>query len=151
MNGKELAMSIVESNKYLTLATVGEKGSPWAAPIFYCLDRKTLNFYFISQLDSLHVKHLLKNPKVALAIFDSHASEGQGVGVQISGKARMMKDSELDEAFKYYHTTFIPMKKESFTGKAPYRFFKLIPEQIWVTDPEAKVDRRVEVKINTLI
>lgn len=84
---------------------------------------------------------------MACAIFDSHASEGQGVGVQISGKVRLMRDEELDEAFKYYHTTFIPMKKESFTGKAPYRFFRIIPDHIWVTDPEAKVDKRVEAKL----
>lgn len=37
------------------------------------------------------------------------------------------------------------MKLESFRGDAPYRFFKLIAEHFYIQDPEAKVDKRIEV------
>lgn len=140
----EIARKIVKENIYLTLAT--SDGTPWAAPLFYAVDDK-YNFYYISQMDSLHTQHILKNPTVAFAIFDSHQKEGTGNGVQGLGKAYPLKDEELPEAFKWYHTTFIEMRPESFTGDAPYRFFKIVTEKFYVLDPDAKVDKRVEVKL----
>lgn len=142
----KIAEEIIKSNIYLTLATTDGSGIPWAAPLFYAID-DNYDFYFISQLDSLHSKHILKNPTVAFAIFDSHQQEGTGNGVQGSGKAYLLDESKLPEAMKWYKTTFIEMKPESFTGDAPYRFFKLVPEHFYVLDQEVKVDKRVEINL----
>lgn len=141
----KIAREIIKNNIYLSLAT-SDGITPWVAPLFYAVD-VIYNFYFISQLDSLHSKHILKNPTVAFAIFDSHQPEGSGNGVQGSGKAYLLDESKLPEAMKWYKTTFIEMKPESFTGDAPYRFFKLVPKHFYILDPEAKVDKRVEVNI----
>ena len=139
----KIAKELIKNNIYLTLATAD--GTPWAAPLFYCVDSE-YNFYFISQMDSVHTKHLLKNPKVAFAIFDSHEPEGKGNGVQASGKAYLLeKRGEMEKALKWYSTTYVECKPESFTGKNPYRLFKLIPEKFYVLDPDAPVDKRVEV------
>lgn len=140
----KIARGIIKSNIYLTLGTADK--DPWVAPVFYAVDDK-YNFYFISQLDSLHTQHLLKNPNVAFAIFDSHQKEGTGIGVQGNGKAYLLKDEELTEASKYYRTTFVEMKPGSFTDSAPYRFFKIVPEKFYVLDPDEKVDKRVEVDV----
>src|SRR3989344_2973195 len=137
----QIVKDIIKSNKYLTLGTADDK--PWVAPLYYAVDNDN-NFYFISQLDSLHTKHVLKNPTVAFAIFDSHQPEGTGIGVQGSGSVVMLKDNEIKEAFTWYKTTFIEMKPEFFTGDAPYRFFRLVPDHFWVVDPEVKTDKRVE-------
>lgn len=138
-----LARKIIKENCYLTLGTA-DADVPWVAPVYYARDEKW-NFYYISLLDSLHIKHILKNPRVAFAIFDSHQREGTGNGVQGSGKTYLLPEGELEEAFKWYHTTFVEMKPESFTGSAPYRFFKIIPDHFYVLDPDAKVDNRVNV------
>lgn len=138
----KIAEDIIKNNIYLTLAT--SDGTPWAAPVFYAADDK-YNFYYISQMDSLHTQQILKNHTVSFAIFDSHQKEGTGNGAQGLGKAYLLKDEELQEAFKWYHTTFVEMKPKFFTGKSPYRFFKIITERFFVLDPEAKVDKRVEV------
>ena len=139
-----LAKEIIKKNIYLTLGTYDDE--PWVSPLFYCLS-DDFNFYFISQLDSLHTKHMLKNPKVAFAIFDSHAEEGQGKGVQAIGEVRMITESELETEINNYHTTFIEIKPEFLKGDASYRLFKLTPSEVWVTDPEAKVDKRVKVSL----
>lgn len=115
-----------------------------ATPLFYAID-DIYNFYFISQLTSLHSDNILKNPTVSFAIFDSHQKEGSGNGVQGSGKVYILNESEIPEAMKWYRTTFIEMKLESFRGNAPYRFFKLICENFYIQDPEAKIDKRIEV------
>lgn len=138
---------IINTNIYLTLGTTGG-GIPWTAPIFYAVDNN-FTFYFISQLDSMHIQHILKNPSVAFSIFDSHQKEGTGIGVQGSGRAHRLSDEELSEAFKWYKTTFIKMVPESFMSPAPYRFFKIIPDHFYTQDPDATVDRRIEVDLLT--
>lgn len=105
-----------------------------------------ISILFLNWIPS-HSKHIIKNPTAAFAIFDSHQQEGTGNGVQGSGKAYLLDESKLPEAMKWYKTTFIEMKPDSFRGDAPYRFFKLVPEHFYVLDPEAKVDKRVEVNI----
>lgn len=139
------AREIIKNNVYLTLGTT-DGNIPWTAPLFYAVSND-YTFYFISQMDSLHTLHLLKNPQVSFAIFDSHQKEGTGNGVQSSGKAYLIKDEELTEAFKWYHTTFVEMKPETFKAPAPYRFFKIIPEHFYVLDPNAPTDKRVEVSL----
>lgn len=141
----EIARNIIKNNCYLTLATTF-RNEPWAAPLYYDVDEK-YNFYYISQLDSLHIKHILKNPKVAFAIFDSRQKPDTGNGVQGNGKVYEIMDKDLAKAFKLYKSNFIPKKKENFSGKAAYRFFKLISQKFYVLDPEAKVDKRVEAFI----
>jgi uncharacterized protein YhbP (UPF0306 family) len=81
----KIAKDIIKNNIYLSLATSVGK-DVWIAPLFYCADDE-YNFYYISQMESVHTKHALKNPNVAFAIFDSHLPEGEGNGVQASGKA----------------------------------------------------------------
>ena len=144
-NLTKTVQNIIKNNVYLTLATTDEEG-PWAAPLFYCVDPQ-YNFYLISSPSSRHAKALLKNPQTAWAIFNSQAKEGQGNGLQIEGKAYLVNDTELDEALKYYSTTFIPCNKEYFLGYNHYKLFKLVPQKFFIGDPEVKVDTRVEVKL----
>ena len=148
MTNEELiktAKDIITSNMYLILGTT-DGDTPWVAPLFYAVSDKNV-FYFISQMDSLHTNHLLNNSQVSFAIFDSHQKEGTGNGIQGLGKAYLLPEDELNEAFKWYHTTFVEMKPESFKEPAPYRFFKLVPEHFYVLDPTAPTDKRVEVKL----
>lgn len=136
---------IIKDNLYLTLGTT-DGLTPWTAPLLYAISEDFV-FYFISQLDLLLTQHLLKNPVVSFAIFDSHQKEGTGNGVQGSGKAYLLPETELVEALKWFHTVVVPMKPESFIPPAPYRFFKLVPEHFYVLDPNAPTDKRVEVKL----
>lgn len=140
----KFAKKIIKNNIYLSLGTAD--GKPWVAPLFYCVD-PAFNFYFISQLDSVHTKHLMKNPSVAFAIFDSHQKEGSGNGIQGKGKAYLVGENEIDEALKWYHTSFITLTKESLLGPSPYKLFKLIPEKTYILDPDAMVDKRIEVSL----
>ena len=92
------AIKILKSSKYLSLAT-NDGNTPWVAPLFYCLD-EDFNFYFISQMDSLHTNHIMKQPNVSFAVFDSHQREGEGNGVQGSGTVEMLSDTELIKGLK---------------------------------------------------
>lgn len=140
--------SIIKNNIYLTLAT-GDK-EPWAAPLYYCID-DNLNFYFISQIDSLHIKHIMQNPVVAFAIFDSTAKEGTGIGIQATGSVVFLEtEEEIKEALKFYHTIFISCTPKDFIGDKPYRLFKLTPKKIFTQDPNSEIDKRIEVPLKEL-
>lgn len=141
----KIAKEIINSNIYLTLGTT-DGDLPWVAPLFYAVT-DDYDFYFISQVSSLHVQNLLKYPKVSFAIFDSHQKEGTGNGVQGLGRAYLLPEDEIEEALNWYHTTFIPMAKKSFVGEAPYRLFKIVTEYFYILDPDSPTDRRVEVAL----
>jgi uncharacterized protein YhbP (UPF0306 family) len=142
--GVEIARKIVDSNIYMTLATSDDVS--WAAPVYYAVDDE-YNFYFISRLNTVHSENIFKNGKVSFAIFDSRQKEGSGNGVQGYGTARLISNSEIDQALEWYKSKFLPMKPDTFKSPNPYRFFKLEPKQFYILDPDAKVDKRVEVKI----
>lgn len=140
----QFARDIVKNNIYLTLGTAD--GEPWVATVYYCVDDK-YTFYFMSQMDSLHTQHILKNPVVAFAIFDSHQKEGTGNGVQGKGRARLLKGKEINEALRWYHTAFIDLTKKALAN-SPYNFFKIIPKKFYILDSdETHVDKRVEVSL----
>ncbi len=138
-----LAKSVIKENQYLSLATANKKGKPWVSVIYYCCDRD-YNFYYASQLESVHSKNIFENHRVASAIFNSTAAEGTGVGLQIAGEVHIVKDTELSKAFHYYHSRFVT---EEMVRNGPYKLFKFSPVKIYINDPDAKVDKRVEVKL----
>ncbi len=137
------AIEILKSNKYLSLGTT-DGNIPWVAPIFYCMDEE-FNFYYISQMDSLHTIHIMKQPKVSFAVFDSHQPEGEGNGVQGSGIVEILTGKNIEKGLTYYSTTFVKLTPEVLVAPAPYRLFKLTTHDFFVLDPEAKTDKRIEV------
>ena len=138
-----LTQTIIRENKYLTLATAGR--APWAAPLYYCSDAKT-RFWVISRPGSCHIRHITKNNRVAFAIFDSHAPEGTGNGVQASGRMTMCRGKMVTEGLRHYHTSFIPCSTASLTHGL-YRLYCIQPDHFWVLDPNAPVDKRIEVTL----
>lgn len=142
---KNVLITIINSNKYLSLATTDGQ-SPWVAPLYYCLDQE-FNLYFISQLDSVHSQHLVKNPKVAFAIFDSHQEEGTGNGIQGSGVVKLLTGDDLKEGLKHYHTNFVDLNYENLSKDGGYKLFKLEVQKWYILDTEVDTDKRVEVKL----
>lgn len=141
---KHIAQDIINSNIYLTLGTTDGNRS-WVSPLFYCKDEKN-RFYVISQPSSRHILNISSHQSVSFAIFDSHAPEGKGNGVQGDGVMKECRGVALTQALKTYHTDFIPCTKEAFTQGA-YRLYQITPKRMYILDPEAPTDKRIEVKI----
>lgn len=142
----ELAKSIIDLNKYMTLATSDACGVPWAAPVCYKRDPLN-NFYFASNPKSRHILNTKNNKMVAFAIFDSTIPEGKGVGVQGRGTIKKLGAFELLRVVQYYISPFLAADPALFKGKSFYRLYKLTPHELWVTDDDCAVDRRVPVLI----
>jgi uncharacterized protein YhbP (UPF0306 family) len=139
----QMARDILKQNRYLTLATSDGK-RPWAAPVYYTHD-DAWHLYFISKPSSVHIQQISKHPIVAFAIFDSHQPEGTGNGIQGVGTVSEVLEHERENALRWYRTSLFPLNKESIIGDAPYRLFKLSPLHLYILNPEATTDERLEV------
>lgn len=146
---EEKARYILAHNKYMVVATSGEGGDPWAAPVFFAHD-EAYNLYFLSAVDSRHVENIAKNPKVSLVIFDSAQSIGSSEEVQIEGKASLVEESEISKVIEIYCSKLFPKSEipalerynpQNYLGSAELRFFKVAVVKAYTPGP----DRRVEV------
>lgn len=152
-----LARQIVAQNEYLTLATAGQTGTPWVSILAYTYD-DDFTFYFASLPDSRHSKEAEKRSDVSFSIFDSHQDFGTGVGLQIEGTIEVVEDADTARVLDLYYGRKYPYGNVSneFMGglkklleNKTYLFYKLTPKRVWINDPSADTDRRVEAKFRT--
>lgn len=148
-----MAKDIIESNQYMTLATVTEVGHPWVSPVVYALDG-SYNLYYMSLPTSSHSKNIMKDSRVSLAIFDSRQNFGEGVGLQIVGKVNVVPVKATMKMFKYYfgrewpYGNLVNVKDfKKFFSVYKYRFYKVTPSEIWLNDPRREYDARVKVSL----
>lgn len=131
---EQIAKRIIESIRYITIASVSNNNIPWNSPVFSAHD-KNLNFFWASDQNAQHSKNIKENNQVFLVIYDSTVQEGAGEGVYIQAKAYEIKDEkEVRNALKYLDGR---VNKKShtpnqFLGTMPRRVYKAISEQIWV-------------------
>jgi uncharacterized protein YhbP (UPF0306 family) len=147
----EIAINIVENNKYMVLAT-SNNYDPWIAPVMYWTDDNN-NFYFVSHVDSRHIKYIMINPFVAVSIFDSNVPEGMGdkTGIQFSATAKLyLSNNEIIDALKasrqrFPHTSLDELKLRYETWCNNNRILcKIIPRNIYLNSYNG-IDFRIQV------
>ena len=69
------ARSIIDSNRYMTLATADEHGTPWASPVWYA-PVGYREFLWVSSPEARHSRNLTVRDELAIVIFDSHRAGG---------------------------------------------------------------------------
>ena len=90
-----LARSIIEANRYLTLATADQDGLPWASPVWFAsVDLR--EFFWVSSPEARHSRNLADRPEVAVVIFDSTQPIGTGRGVYLSARAEAVPEPDID-------------------------------------------------------
>ncbi len=128
----ESAVEILRTMKYLTLATVCKDGAPWNTPVSASVDSQLI-LTWGSNSNSQHSLNIQNDARAFGVIFDSHAPEGTGEGLYLSG--RVEKVGEENDAITIY---------------------RLVPEQIWINDEEKnedgsyKNDIRIEIPVEIL-
>src|SRR5579863_7942884 len=90
----------LESTYVAVLATSEGDEGVWATPIYFIYDDR-LNFYFMSESKTRHIKDIVEYPGVSLAIvMPSNNSLGFKVGIQIEGKAEVVPDEDIEDVYK---------------------------------------------------
>jgi nitroimidazol reductase NimA-like FMN-containing flavoprotein (pyridoxamine 5'-phosphate oxidase superfamily) len=82
-----VARSIVDANRYMTLATADESGLPWASPVWFA-HAGYAEYYWVSTPDARHSQNLRARADLGVVIFDSGAAVGTGQAVYMEATAR---------------------------------------------------------------
>ncbi len=95
---------ILNEHITLTLATVGEKGHPAAAALFYALLGDRL--IFLSEPNSRHVQDLLHHPRVAITVYKDDQPWKDIRGLQGEGEAMPLPEDVWHHAWRAYSGRF---------------------------------------------
>jgi hypothetical protein len=131
-----MARAIVESGRYLTLATADADGVPWASPVWYA-PTGVREFLWVSDPQARHSRNIVVRPRVALVMFDSRAAIGTGQGVYAAALAEEVRGAELDGAIEVYSRRSLAQGADAWTradvdGPAPRRLYRAVASELFL-------------------
>jgi nitroimidazol reductase NimA-like FMN-containing flavoprotein (pyridoxamine 5'-phosphate oxidase superfamily) len=140
-----IARSIIDSNRYMTLATADESGFPWASPVWYA-PRRYREFFWVSAPEARHSRNLATRPQLAIVIFDSHQPGGWHA-VYMSAVAEQLTGAEVVEGIEVFSRRSREQELPAWTGKdvrppARHRLYRATVSEHFVLDPH---DQRLPV------
>jgi nitroimidazol reductase NimA-like FMN-containing flavoprotein (pyridoxamine 5'-phosphate oxidase superfamily) len=145
----EGARAIVDANSYMTLATAGADGAPWASPVWFAHDNHE-TFLWMSRPDARHSRNIAEQAEIAIVIFDSTVSPSQRNAVYVEAAAAIVPDDELADAVAVYAERSVARGLETLvadevSGDAPFRLYRARASAVFVLEDER--DLRVEVQL----
>jgi nitroimidazol reductase NimA-like FMN-containing flavoprotein (pyridoxamine 5'-phosphate oxidase superfamily) len=145
MDLRAVAMSIIDSNRYMTLATADGDGVPWASPVWYA-PVEYREFLWVSSPEARHSRNLAARPELAIVIFDSHEAGG-GNALYMSAVAEQLAD--VDEAIEIYsrHGEAQGLRRwarEDVSATARHRLYRATASERFVLDEH---DQRLPVDL----
>ncbi len=93
---RETAQRLVETNRYLTLATADGDGRPWASPVWYAPVGDG-DFLWVSDPEARHSRNIATRPEVAIVIFDSTVPVGGAEALYCDAVAEQLAGPALDQ------------------------------------------------------
>ncbi|MFI7677540.1 pyridoxamine 5'-phosphate oxidase family protein [Actinophytocola sp. NPDC049390] len=154
---------LLESAKYLSLATVSTEEQPWSAVLQYAWLADPLRFLFGSAVRSRHSTDVSTRPQVAGSLFVAGGDLLAVDGAQFSGTCRELSPAEVAEHHATFYDAVLPDARDRaewtlpvslLVPPAPHRVYVVEVEQWWLVDTstwvEDRIDRRVEVPLADL-
>jgi nitroimidazol reductase NimA-like FMN-containing flavoprotein (pyridoxamine 5'-phosphate oxidase superfamily) len=147
----EIARQILDSNRYMTLATADESGQPWASPVYYAAEGYR-ELVWVSSPDATHSRNIAVRPQVSIVVFDSGVEIGTGQAVYMSALAEQLAPGELDRGVEIFSRVSVrhgasEWPRERVEPPAPNRMYRATVSHHWVLEPDASPDRRTPVAL----
>ena len=98
---EQRARTVIDTNKYMTLATIGPDGLPWATPVFFTPDGYS-RLYWASDPETQHSRNIADRPEVAIVVFDSSVPIGSAQAVYMRAHAAEVAPDELADRAEFY-------------------------------------------------
>jgi nitroimidazol reductase NimA-like FMN-containing flavoprotein (pyridoxamine 5'-phosphate oxidase superfamily) len=140
------AKSIIDSNRFMTIATADRDGLPWASPVWYAPEGYR-EFFWVSSPEATHSKNIAIRPQVAIVIFDSHLTGGWNA-VYLSAVADEVDDVEEGLAIfsaRSQEHGFGPWTTDRVTPPARHRLYRATAHEHFVLDTH---DQRIPVDLS---
>lgn len=134
----DVARRVIDANSYLTLATAGADGRPWATPVWFA-ERALREFVWVSRPGTRHSQNLAARAESALVVFDSTVPAGEGVGVYVEAVASEVGDDDRAAALATYSGRSVARglrawEESDVTGLAQFRLYRATASRVWVLD-----------------
>ena len=156
----DLASQIIRDNIYCTLSTCSPDSWPWASPVFFVYD-SALNLYWSSAIAARHSQNIYLNQgRVAITIYGTHAGEGKGKGIYLSGIAKELDPAQVDTVMQslFKRAGGAPPRRtrDDYLGSSPRRIYGFQPQAAWVTGERLAlgnqlIDIKVQLDLASLI
>jgi uncharacterized protein YhbP (UPF0306 family) len=170
---KDIAIKYIREHNTMSLATCADN-IPWAASVFYASSGFQL-YFISNPSVCLHCKNISKNPRVAITINEDYRLKGfedwrMIKGIQMDAMAYVIEDrEELRKALQVYIAkypfTSLFLKKafgfkyftlkerllllfgfgKKFSASTENRFYKVVPNSVWLVDNSRSFERRIQV------
>jgi nitroimidazol reductase NimA-like FMN-containing flavoprotein (pyridoxamine 5'-phosphate oxidase superfamily) len=142
----EIARSIIDSNRYMTLGTADAAGLPWVSPVWYA-PAGYREFFWVSSPEARHSRNLATRPQLAIVIFDSHQAGGWKA-LYMSATAEELTD--VDEGIKVFSRRSEEQGLRGWTRDdvqepARHRLYCATASEQFVLDPH---DERLPVRLD---
>ena len=133
-----LARTLVAENWYLTLATAGADGSPWASPVWFAA-REVDMFVWASKPGARHSRNIAHDPRISLVIFDSSRPPGEGSALYVFAAAEVVDDATFEDALAVYNARSLDRGLAAWDPaelreQARHRLYRAITLEAFVLD-----------------
>lgn len=140
--------AIVDANVYMTLATAGPDGTPWASPVWFTHTGYT-EFLWASRPSARHSENIAVRGAVGIVVFDSTVAAGHGRAVYMEATADTVPPGELDHAIATYSQECAAQGLPAWTvadvsGDAAHRLYRARAVRRYVLDEH---DQRIPVDL----
>jgi nitroimidazol reductase NimA-like FMN-containing flavoprotein (pyridoxamine 5'-phosphate oxidase superfamily) len=140
--------AIVDANGFMTLATAGADGTPWASPVWFAHAAYT-EFVWVSRPEARHSRNLAERPSLAIVIFDSTVVAGEGQAVYLEATAEEVTGEEREGAMEIFSSRSVATGLRAWsvadvTGPASHRLYRATASAWYVL---GETDRRVPVQL----
>jgi nitroimidazol reductase NimA-like FMN-containing flavoprotein (pyridoxamine 5'-phosphate oxidase superfamily) len=120
--------SVIDSNRFMTLATADEHGTPWASPVWFA-SPDCRRFLWVSLPTTRHSRNLGSRPEVAIVIYDSRTTPAERQAVYVEATAREVTGDDVDEGIEIFSNESVSQglaawDRETVTPPGRYRLYE---------------------------
>jgi uncharacterized protein YhbP (UPF0306 family) len=138
-------LEFLQSESTMVLATCGEDGLPYAAPLFYVMGQSFAS-YWISSRDSLHSQHLQRAPQASATVFHSTFRWREIEGVQMRGTSSIVDGPERNAILDEYCQRFHLGKVLSLAARHG-TLYCFRPQWVRMTENKIRLGRKIEFNL----
>lgn len=144
-----VARKILDSNRYMTLATADGDGRPWASPVWYAHEDYT-DFLWVSRPEARHSRNLASRPELAIVIFDSTVPTGGAQAVYLEAMAEELGGAEHEGGIAIYSRRSEAhgageWRAADVIAPAPHRLYRARASELFVLEAN---DRRIPIQLS---
>jgi hypothetical protein len=138
------ARRLVETNRYMTLATADADGRPWVTPVWYAPEWPDA-LLWISRPDTRHSLNLAARAELAIVIYDSTAPVGSAEALYLEARAAQLSGAEMERGIATFSAHSEAGGAGTFgaadvSGDGPFRLYRAVIHDRSVLGPG---DRRL--------